>query len=103
MPAPHWIHSAATRWACTGVALAAAACAPLSPKPAKTSEAPPVAAACPPALAALARCLAGQDSAGAYYLIAMPHQSHGHLVLPAHGRPAPGAPRPHPQAPALTL
>ena len=64
MPAPHWIHSAATRWACTGIALAAAACAPLSPKPAKTSEAPPVAAACPPALAALARCLAGRDSAG---------------------------------------
>ena len=94
MPAPHWIHSAATRWACTGIALAAAACAPLSPKPAKTSEAPPVAAACPPALAALARCLAGQDSAGAYYLIAMPHQWNGHLVLHAHGGPALGAPRP---------
>ena len=94
MPAPHWIHSAAIRWACTGIALAAAACAPLSPKPAKTSEAPPVAAACPPALAALARCLAGQDSAGAYYLIAMPHQWNGHLVLHAHGGPALGAPRP---------
>ena len=94
MPAPHWIHSAATRWACTGIALAAAACAPLSPKPAKTSEAPPVAVACPPALAALARCLAGQDSAGAYYLIAMPHQWNGHLVLHAHGGPALGAPRP---------
>ncbi|HRL55320.1 MAG TPA: hypothetical protein PK805_13845, partial [Acidovorax temperans] len=94
MPAPHWIHSAATRWACTGIALAAAACAPLSPKPEKTSEAPPVAAACPPALAALARCLAGQDSAGAYYLIAMPHQWNGHLVLHAHGGPALGAPRP---------
>lgn len=94
MPSPHWIHSAATRWACTGIALVAAACAPLSPKPAKTSEAPPVAAACPPALAALASCLAGQDSAGAYYLIAMPHQWNGHLVLHAHGGPALGTPRP---------
>lgn len=94
MPAPRCIPPAARRLACAGIALAAAACAPLSPKPEKTSEAPPVAAACPPALAALARCLAGQDSAGAYYLIAMPHQWNGHLVLHAHGGPALGAPRP---------
>ena len=94
MPSPRCIPPAARRLACAGIALAAAACAPLSPKPAKTSEAPPVAAACPPALAALARCLAGQDSAGAYYLIAMPHQWNGHLVLHAHGGPALGAPRP---------
>ena len=74
MPSPRCIPPAARRLACTGIALAAAACAPLSPKPEKTSEAPPVAAACPPALSAVASCLAGQDSAGAYYLIAMPHQ-----------------------------
>lgn len=94
MPSPRCIPPAARRLACAGIALAAAACAPLSPKPEKTSEAPPVAAACPPALSAVASCLAGQDSAGAYYLIAMPHQWNGHLVLHAHGGPALGAPRP---------
>ena len=97
MPSPRCIPPAARRLACAGIALAAAACAPLPPmpaKPAKTSEAPPVAAACPPALSAVASCLAGQDSAGAYYLIAMPHQWNGHLVLHAHGGPALGAPRP---------
>nr|WP_238385517.1 hypothetical protein [Acidovorax sp. SD340] len=57
------------------------------------AEAAPVAAACPKDLAPIARCLSGQDSAGAYYLIAMPQQWNGHLVLHAHGGPALGAPR----------
>ena len=56
-------------------ALAAAACAPLpsqTPAPEAAAEAAPMATACPKDIAAIARCLAGQDSAGAYYLIAMP-------------------------------
>nr|WP_306554358.1 hypothetical protein [Acidovorax sp.] len=57
------------------------------------AEAAPVAAACPKDLAPIARCLSGQDSAGAYYLIAMPQQWNGRLVLHAHGGPALGAPR----------
>jgi hypothetical protein len=37
-------------------------------------------------------CLAGRDSAGAYYLIAMPKAWNGDLVLHAHGGPFLGAP-----------
>ena len=52
------------------------------------TDAAPVAAACPPAnLPAGTRCLRGQDSAGAPYLIAMPEQWNGVLVLHAHGGP----------------
>lgn len=98
MSVPRLMCPAAWRLAGIGLALAATACAPVSrPVPAAfatTSEAPPVAAACPTALATVARCLAGSDSAGAYYLIAMPHQWNGHLVLHAHGGPALGAPQP---------
>jgi hypothetical protein len=45
-------------------------------------------------VASIARCFSGQDSAGAYYLIAMPTQWNGHLVLHAHGGPALGTPKP---------
>lgn len=51
-------------------------------------EAAPQAATCPPAVPSTARCLQGQDSAGAYYLIAMPQDWNGHLVLHAHGGPS---------------
>ena len=51
-------------------------------------------AECPPNVAAFARCLTGQDSAGAYYLIALPQQWNGVLVLHAHGGPTLGAPNP---------
>jgi len=77
-------------------ALAAAACAPLPNQPSPPSapaEAAPTATACPKDIAAIARCLAGQDSAGAYYLIAMPQAWNGHLVLHAHGGPTLGAPK----------
>lgn len=57
------------------------------------AEAAPQSTACPPPLAPIARCLSGQDSAGAYYLIALPQQWNGHLVLHAHGGPALGAPK----------
>ncbi len=94
-------HLPLPRLALLGLAcLAVAACAPMAPSSAPAAsavsakaEAAPVAAACPKDLAPIARCLSGQDSAGAYYLIAMPQRWNGHLVLHAHGGPALGAPR----------
>lgn len=94
-------HLPLPRLALLGLAcLAVAACAPMAPSSAPAAsavsakaEAAPVAAACPKDLAPIARCLSGQDSAGAYYLIAMPQQWNGHLVLHAHGGPALGVPR----------
>ncbi len=94
-------HLPLPRLALLGLAcLAVAACAPMAPSSAPAAsavsakaEAAPVAAACPKDLAPIARCLSGQDSAGAYYLIAMPQQWNGRLVLHAHGGPALGAPR----------
>lgn len=81
----------------TLLAMALAGCASAPPGPAAkaaaTAEAAPAAAPCPKDVAAIARCLSGQDSAGAYYLIAVPHQWNQHLVLHAHGGPALGAPR----------
>jgi hypothetical protein len=58
------------------------------------AEQAPVAAACPQAVPAGARCLSGRDSAGAFYLIAVPAQWNGILVLHAHGGPTLGAPKP---------
>jgi alpha-beta hydrolase superfamily lysophospholipase len=71
-------------------ALLLAACAQ-TPPPA-TSEAAPQATACPDELPAATRCLGGKDSAGAFYLIAMPADWNGHLVVHAHGGPFLGAP-----------
>ena len=56
------------------------------------SEAPPVATACPHNVGEGTTCLAGRDSAGAFYLIAMPKAWNGDLVLHAHGGPFLGAP-----------
>ncbi|MBG9388594.1 hypothetical protein [Caenimonas aquaedulcis] len=58
-----------------------------------TVEQAPQAVACPAAVPATTRCLTGKDSAGAYYLIAMPAQWNGTLVMHSHGGPALGAPR----------
>ena len=55
-------------------------------------EAAPTATTCPAAVPDTARCLQGQDSAGAYYLIAMPKDWNGNLVLHAHGGPSLDAP-----------
>lgn len=62
--------------------------------PAASVEAAPQATACPPALPAGTTCLAGRDSQGAYYLIAMPADWNGVLVLHAHGGPQLSAPSP---------
>lgn len=70
--------------------LALAGCASLG---GGTSEVAPGATACPPAVAAIARCLAGTDSAGAHYLIAVPREWNGHLVVHAHGGPTLGPPK----------
>lgn len=56
-------------------------------------EAPPQAQACPPGVPDGARCLRGQDSASAHYLIVMPAQWTGVLVVHAHGGPSLGPPK----------
>jgi pimeloyl-ACP methyl ester carboxylesterase len=56
-------------------------------------EAAPAAAACPEGVPAGVRCLRGQDSAGAHYLIAMPAKWSGVLVVHAHGGPSLGEPK----------
>jgi dienelactone hydrolase len=61
-------------------------------KPAEPPEAAPVATACPTGVPAGSRCLSGKDSAGALYLIAIPQNWNGNLVMHAHGGPALGAP-----------
>ena len=77
-----------------------AACAPMKAPPTASvgdlpasKEVAPVATACPKDIAAIARCLSGQDSAGAYYLIAMPNQWNQVLVMHSHGGPTLGAPK----------
>jgi hypothetical protein len=76
----------------TAPALAALALAACGGDGDDFNEAAPTAAACPADVPSTARCLQGQDSAGAYYLIAMPQSWNGHLVLHAHGGPSLGAP-----------
>ena len=56
-------------------------------------EAPPKVTACPAGVPSSTTCYAGQDSAGAYYMIAKPARWNGVLVLHAHGGPDLGAPR----------
>lgn len=69
--------------------LAGCAVAPPSGPP----EAPPVAQACPAGVPEGARCLRGQDSARAHYLIVMPARWSGVLVVHAHGGPSLGEPK----------
>lgn len=79
-----------TRLALLGASIMAlAGCA--SPPPAPP-EAPPQAQACPPGVPDGARCLRGQDSASSHYLIVMPAQWSGVLVVHAHGGPSLGTP-----------
>jgi hypothetical protein len=58
-----------------------------------TQESPPAVTACPSGISAGTRCLSGKDSAGAFYLIAIPAEWNGDLVLHAHGGPVLGAPK----------
>ena len=68
--------------------LAGCASAPTSPL-----ETPPQAHAYPPGVPDRARCLRGQDSASAHYLIVVPAQWSGVLVVHAHGGPSLGPPQ----------
>jgi pimeloyl-ACP methyl ester carboxylesterase len=80
-----------TRTCVIAIALFLCGCAT---SPIATPEAAPSAVACPPAeLPANTKCLRGQDSAGAHYLIAMPEKWSGVLVVHAHGGPALGEPK----------
>lgn len=60
--------------------------------PSHPPEAAPRAAACPEGVPAGVRCLRGQDSAKAHYLIVMPEKWSGVLVVHAHGGPNLGEP-----------
>lgn len=63
-----------------------------APQATAFDEAAPQATPCPAELPTTVRCLGGQDSAGAFYLIAMPADWNGHLVVHSHGGPFLGAP-----------
>jgi pimeloyl-ACP methyl ester carboxylesterase len=71
------------------IALAGCATRP----PASPPEAAPQAQACPQGVPEGARCLRGQDSALSHYLIVVPAQWSGVLVVHAHGGPSLGAPQ----------
>lgn len=56
-------------------------------------ETPPPKVACPADVPAGTQCFRGQDSAGSHFLVAMPAQWSGVLVVHAHGGPALGEPK----------
>jgi hypothetical protein len=90
---PAMLHAAVTRCLVAPAAAALiAGCASAPPLP-PVAEAAPQAAACPDGVPAGARCLRGQDSARAHYLIVMPAQWNHVLVLHAHGGPTLGEPQ----------
>ena len=88
----------ASVWTAATLALLLGACAsnrspaPAQPTPEVVAEAAPQPQACPSGVPADTRCLGGQDSSGAFYLIALPKDWQGELVLHAHGGPFLGAP-----------
>jgi alpha-beta hydrolase superfamily lysophospholipase len=59
----------------------------------RAAAAQAVPASCPETVAAGSRCLAGRDSAGAYYWFAVPPKWNGTLVVHAHGGPELGEPK----------
>src|SRR5689334_20866228 len=78
------------------VAATLSGCASRAPAPAAlpaSVEAAPQSVACPAGPPAGTRCLKGNDSAGAFYLIAVPPDWNGTLVMHAHGGPNLGPPR----------
>ena len=73
--------------------LAGCASQPPTQPPVLPPEAPPTAQACPAGVPEGARCLRGQDSALAHYLIVVPAKWSGVLVVHAHGGPSLGTPK----------
>jgi pimeloyl-ACP methyl ester carboxylesterase len=65
-----------------------------SQAPAASGAAASAATPCPEGLPAATRCLTGQDTAGAYWWIAVPQPWSGVLVLHSHGGPELGPPKP---------
>lgn len=57
-----------------------------------STEAAPQSVSCPAEVPPTATCSGGVDSKGAHYLIALPADWNGHLVLHAHGGPSLGSP-----------
>lgn len=86
------IHGVPSALCAGAVALLAALGGCASPAP-RTTEAAPTSVACPAGVPAGARCLRGLDSAQAHYLIVMPAQWSGVLVVHAHGGPSLGPPK----------
>ncbi|MFN3811343.1 MAG: hypothetical protein ACK4S6_12045 [Roseateles asaccharophilus] len=86
------IASAALGAALLSLALLGACAHRAVESPPMPPEAAPQARACPSGMPADTRCLGGQDSAGAFYLIAIPADWRGELVLHSHGGPFLGAP-----------
>jgi hypothetical protein len=91
MTAPRRIAASLHRLATLLAPLLLGACAQQPSLPG-ADEAAPQATTCPAELPAGTRCLGGRDTAGAYYLIAVPQDWNGHLVLHAHGGPFLGQP-----------
>jgi pimeloyl-ACP methyl ester carboxylesterase len=75
----------------TATTLLLTGCASTTPTPG-SKESAPSAVTCPEGPPTGTRCWRGKDSAGAPYLIAMPAQWSGVLVVHAHGGPFLGAP-----------
>lgn len=103
-PLPHCRATRRTAWPAAALVplLLAAGCSqmpappgavPVGRAPSFPAEAAPAATPCPAGLPAQTRCLAGRDSAGAHYLIALPPAWSGVLVLHAHGGPSLGPPK----------
>ena len=86
----------------TAVRWFASVCASLLLGASHAQSAPPLTAPCPTGLPPATRCLTGQDSAGAFYWIAMPAAWNQVLVMHAHGGPELGEPKAQRSADDLT-
>jgi alpha-beta hydrolase superfamily lysophospholipase len=73
-------------------ALLLGACASTTRSPAAAASAAPSSTACPAGIPAGTRCYSGQDSAGAFFWVAIPAEWNRVLVMHAHGGPELGAP-----------
>jgi pimeloyl-ACP methyl ester carboxylesterase len=74
------------------VATVLAACS-TTPPPSQATEAAPLATPCPAGVPGGMKCLRGVDTAKAHYLIVVPPQWSGVLVVHAHGGPSLGEPK----------
>jgi pimeloyl-ACP methyl ester carboxylesterase len=81
------------RWLSLTLALGLAACSSVPTAPPPPPEAAPAVATCPKGVPEGARCWRGIDSAQAHYLLIMPAQWSGVLVVHAHGGPSLGEPK----------